>query len=79
MPPRPKHLPTYFERSALQSLSSREWIYEASPWSTGPGTVAGLIEKGWIEPVPDRTSGSRKLRITQAGRDALKIPIPVKR
>jgi len=77
MPPRPSHIPTYIERSALQWLRSREWDIEENLRPTGPSTIARMLEKGWIERLPDATP--RKVRITEAGQAALKVRIPLKR
>jgi hypothetical protein len=77
MAQRPSHIPTYAERSALQRLSSNEWHFERTLRPAGPNTIARMLEKGWIERLPSSTE--RKLRITQAGKFALKALIPVKR
>jgi hypothetical protein len=77
MAQRPSHIPTYTERSALQRLNSREWDFERALRPAGPNTIARMLEKGWIERLPG--SAERKLRITQAGKSALKALIPMKR
>jgi hypothetical protein len=77
MPQRPKHIPTHIERSALQWLRSHEWDIEQNLRPAGPNTIATMLEKGWIERLPDVTL--RKVRITEAGQAALKVRIPFKR
>jgi hypothetical protein len=77
MPKRPSHIPTHVERSALQLLISPEWDFERNLRPAGSTTIAGMIEKGWIEHLT--SSAARKFRITQEGQAALKAPIPTKR
>jgi hypothetical protein len=77
MPQRPPHIPTYIERSALQRLRSREYDTEENLLPAGPKAIAKMLQKGWIERLPD--PALRKIRITEAGQAALKARIPPQR
>ena len=77
MPARPKHIPTYIERSALQWLRSREWDLEENLRPAGPRAIAKMLQKGWIERLPE--NAARKVRITKKGQAALKVRIPLQR
>jgi hypothetical protein len=77
MPARPPHIPTYIERSALQQLTSREYDTEENLLPAGPKAIAKMLQKGWIERLPD--TSARKVRITKEGQAALKARIPSQR
>ena len=77
MPARPKHIPTYIERCALQWLRSREWDLEENLRPAGPKAIAKMLQKGWIERLPE--TPARKVRITKKGQAALKVRIPLQR
>ena len=77
MPARPPHIPTYIERSALQWLTSREYDIEENLLPAGPKAIAKMLQKGWIERLPD--PALRKIRITETGQAALKARIPSQR
>jgi hypothetical protein len=77
MPQRPPHIPTYIERSALQRLRSWENDTEKTFSRPGPKAIAKMLQKGWIERLPD--PALRKIRITEAGQAALKARIPPQR
>ena len=77
MPKRPSHIPTHTERSALQWLRSREWETDRNLFPAGPKTISKMLEKGWIERLPD--SAAPKVRITEAGQAAFKVRIPERR
>ncbi len=57
------------EYKALRALAFEQWEYDAQLY-VGPKTIASLLEKGWIERLPEWPDHKR-CRITQAGRDAL--------
>jgi hypothetical protein len=79
MPTRPPHIPTHFERSALGRLLSREWdeVRNLQRAGTGIRMIERMIEKGWIEQLQDESA--LKVRITHAGREALKLKIPMQK
>ena len=77
MPARPSHIPAYRERCALQTFLGADWLPVADLYPAGPSTIAGMVNKGWIEQSLD--AAGMKYRITPAGRAALKAVIPTKR
>jgi hypothetical protein len=44
----------------------------------GQQTIAELLEKGWLERMPDSLNGARLYKTTAAGRRALDTPVPKK-
>ncbi len=77
MPDLTTHILHHRERSALTVLLLREWTAAGHfDRATGAGSVIKqLTEQGWVE---QRWLGwSQKLRITPAGREALKTRISV--
>lgn len=71
MPPRVDHLPNIFERNALQELR----LCELPAHRIGtPSLIARLLAKGWIED----GSAARTYRITFAGTEALRTPLPIR-
>jgi DNA-binding IclR family transcriptional regulator len=75
MPRRPNHIPHNLERSALQQMSNTEGLPQERLHPARGRTIAGMVEKGWIEKQPD----GRTYCITPAGDAALRAVIPVKR
>jgi predicted transcriptional regulator len=75
MPPRPPHIPYSTERSTLQKMSLTRGLSAARLHPAGTTIIARMLAKGWIELQPD----GRTYCITQAGDEALKAIIPVKR
>lgn len=71
-------LPNAREREALQTLRFSEWEVRAKLYPAGPGTVAKMLEKGWIEQLLSLPSGLERFRITPAGISALEAPPPPK-
>jgi hypothetical protein len=78
MPARPSHLPQNVERSALQKLRATQGLASAQLHPAGKGTIAKMVEKGWIESQLDARAGTRYC-ITPAGEAALKAKIPADR
>lgn len=64
-------LPTARERRALIALASVQWKFEPQ-LSIGPRTKAAMFAKAWIEYVDGQ---DRCVRITDAGREALRAPV----
>jgi hypothetical protein len=77
MPGRPRHIPVYRERSALQSSVEKGWLPAAKLYPAGPSTIFGMLSKGWLQRKRDATFGWT-YSITPAGEAALKAPIPAK-
>jgi hypothetical protein len=71
MPPRPSHLPSHRERTALQLLRGNGELPLKALHPTGLTTVAKMVSKAWVELV-----GSGTYRITPAGEAALKTQLP---
>ncbi len=72
-------VPSTRERKVLEALIIADWEAEANPnpGQAGEGTFKAMADKGWIE--RRRTpNGIKQARITEAGRAALKRPIPAK-
>jgi hypothetical protein len=78
MPARPSHIPHSIERSTLQrmSLTQGQPIEKLHP--SGRHTVASMLAKGWIDRQSD-DQGRAVYCITEAGQQALRTPIPLKR
>jgi hypothetical protein len=72
VPARASHLPSHFERSALQKLRSGGELPAAQLQPAGRSTLEKLLAKEWIERVADQ-----KYRITSAGNDALSLELPI--
>ena len=70
-------LPNARERAALQKLQSCQWEYDAKLYPAGPGTIASMIRRGWVERLHDMPFGSKRCRITLTGEAALRSPIIV--
>jgi hypothetical protein len=70
-------IPNAQEHKALQNgcLGGPNGENEAQLY-VGETTLAGLLEKGWLERLQDGLSGNRKYRTTESGRAALRAPIP---
>ena len=75
MPPRASHLPSHLERSALQKLLGGRELSALKLHPTGRQTIKKMIAKGWIEV----GSSEQVYRIMQAGEDALRIPLPLRK
>ena len=73
--PRPPHIPNATERTALQRMSLTRGLRPEQMHPAGKIVIAGMLAKGWIEKQPD----GRTYCITQAGDEAMKALIPVKR
>jgi hypothetical protein len=69
MPARPSHLPTLFERDALQKLRVQGELPRAKLASSQ--TVKKMLAKGWIE----RAHPNQGYLITSAGEAALKAKL----
>ena len=69
MPARPSHLPTLFERDALQKLRAQGELPALKLASSQ--TVKKMLAKGWIE----RANSNRIYVITSAGEAALKAKL----
>lgn len=69
-------LPNARERKALQNLRYSEWEYAGNLYPAGAGTIAKMIDRGWIEQLPDSASGLKRFRITAAGIAALDAASP---
>jgi hypothetical protein len=78
MAPRSAGIPQHGERSALQAIKDRDWVAQADLHPAGKGTIATMLRKGWIE---SRlvAAGATEFRITDAGRAALSVKIPLSR
>jgi len=75
MPPRTSTLPQHKERHALQFLLSGNWKPTAALYPAGYKLLTKMVEKGWIE---KRASLHFEYRITDAGREAFRAPLPMK-
>jgi hypothetical protein len=75
MPARPSHIPHVVERTTLQRMSATKGLPLEKLYPSGKQTVASMIAKGWIERRSD-DQGRAVYRITAAGQEALKAPIP---
>ena len=71
MPARRSDIPQAIERSALQRMSASRGLSPDKMHPAGKKTIAGMLEKGWIE----RQADGRTYCITPAGEAALKAPI----
>ncbi|MFT8243256.1 hypothetical protein [Roseomonas sp. BN140053] len=65
------------ERDVLRRLSGEEWEHLAQLYA-GEKTISTLLERQWVEELPLLLSGTRRLRITPAGKVALTMPAPEK-
>lgn len=75
MPSRDPEFPNYRERTALQAASLRTWATEYDLHPAGPGTIAILLRKGWLEKFSDEAGGP-KFKITDVGSQALSARMP---
>src|ERR1700750_382295 len=75
MPAREKHLPTHFERTALQRLKISKELSARDLEPTTDRTISKLMAKGWIE----SGSSAGRYRITTAGEAPLITPLPAYR
>lgn len=75
MPARDPDFPNYRERTALQAASLRAWATEHDMHPAGPRTIAGLLQKGWLEKSED-VAGGPKFKITDVGSQALSAQMP---
>jgi hypothetical protein len=66
MPARDPDFPNYRERTALQAASLRAWATEYDLHPAGPGTIAVLLRKGWLEKLSDAARGP-KFKISETG------------
>jgi hypothetical protein len=69
-------IPTHRERQFMQRLRGRSWV-KAFELPEAQSIMKHLLEKRWIE-----SQGAGKdlsYRITEAGLDAKKAPIPLRR
>jgi hypothetical protein len=57
MTPRVRTIPTYRERSALQTSIEKGWLSVARLYPAGPATIAGMLSKGWLQRKRGATSG----------------------
>ena len=73
MPPRSNNLPHNKERHALQALLSGNWKPAPALHPTGENTLAKMVDKGWLE---RRVARHFEYRITDAGREAFRQPMP---
>lgn len=72
-------VPTTRERNALRNIDdSDEWHYPGDLRGAGEKTRSDLLEKGWIERVSHPVSGEPGVKITKAGREAMRLPMPPK-
>lgn len=71
-------LPTTIERKVLSHLAGMAWEDMASvcPGQFGAKTRTAMFEKNWIEFAPQFPPERKRIRITQAGLDALALPEP---
>jgi hypothetical protein len=67
-----KAYPTYRQREVLQYLMSGTWVPLPKLIPVGEKLRGNLLTAGWIE----RTGNL--YRITEAGRTAFRLPIPIK-
>jgi hypothetical protein len=67
---RDPEIPNHRERSTLQLMKHGNWVVRSDLYPAGKATIAGLVEKDWIEPGVN-PKGARQFRITPAGRAAL--------
>jgi hypothetical protein len=70
MPARDSHLPNVYERNALQDLKTGELLGSR----IGTASVIAKLQ-GWIEP----GNAARTYRITLAGTEALRTPLPIRK
>jgi len=72
--------PTARERKALQNIEFDEWEYDAKlyPGEVGQGTIVKMLEKAWLERLPDLPSGQKRVRISELGKKALSTPVAAK-
>lgn len=70
--------PTTIERKVLRCLAILDWedIGSVCPGQFGAKTRAAMFEKNWIELAAEFPAERKRIRITQAGRDALAMPEP---
>lgn len=68
-------IPNARERKTLRDLMFSEWENVASLYSAGAQTIAGMLEKRWIEMLQTPPSGLERCKITQAGKDAYAAPV----
>ena len=78
MPPRSKDIPHNIERTALQKMGARHWLPIADLYPASTVTIAGMLDKGWID-IQLADNGETRYRITTAGEAALKAKIPMDR
>ncbi|MCL8385864.1 hypothetical protein [Xanthobacter aminoxidans] len=73
-------VPTKRERDALRHLSygGAEGEPVANLFGAGEKTRQTLLDEGWAEELPPRLSGTKLMRITALGREALDSPEPEK-
>lgn len=71
--------PTTRERSALRNIDdSDDWHHPADLRPAGEKTRREMLEKGWIEHASHPVSGEPGFRITKAGKEAMRLPVPPK-
>ena len=72
-----KPYPTYRQGEVLQFLMSGNWLPVLKLIAVGQRLLANLLRAGWVEQNPDMKT-SELYRITEAGRNAFKTPVPRK-
>ena len=75
MPARPSHLPSHTERTALLKLRAYTELTAREREPTGQQTIQKMVAKGWLE----RGVKPGTYRITAAGDEALRAPLPMHR
>jgi hypothetical protein len=75
MPARASHLPSHIERRALLELRSRGELSARDLEPTGRRPILKMMAKGWVEGGVKPST----YRITAAGHEALRAPLPMHR
>jgi hypothetical protein len=69
--------PNMRQRDILQKLMQAEWTPQQRLAAAGEGTLGNMIRNGWIERRAT-DHGPASYRITELGRQAFRIPMPLK-
>ena len=72
-----KPYPTYRQREVLQFLMSGDWMPLLKLIAVGDRLLGNLVQVGWIERSRD-VKTSDLYRITEAGRAAFRVPVPIR-
>jgi hypothetical protein len=70
-------LPNMRQREVLQKLMMAEWTPHQRLAPAGEGMLGNMVSASWIE--RRAADGPANYRITETGRQAFRLPIPLKR